>query len=106
MNETVVAAKTEEVGLTKAVYVGVHMNEKVLGNRAIAVDKNMSTTVGQNSTLKAKTITIEAADEIIFKTGGSTISMKSSGEIVIKGATLTENASGEIVIKGARTAIN
>jgi len=106
MNETVVAAKTEEVGLTKAVYVGVHMNEKVLGNRVIAVDKNMSTTVKQDSTLKAKTITLEAADEIIFKTGGSTISMKSTGEIVIKGATLTENASGEIVIKGARTAIN
>ncbi len=106
MNETVVAAKTEEVGLTKAVYVGMHMNEKVLGNRVIAVDKNMSTTVEQNSTLKAKTITLEAADEIIFKTGDSTISMKSSGEIVIKGASLTENASGEIVIKGARTAIN
>ena len=106
MNETVVAAKTEEVGLTKAVYVGMHMNEKVLGNRVIAVDKNMSTTVEQNSTLKAKTITLEAADEIIFKTGDSTISLKSSGEIVIKGASLTENASGEIVIKGARTAIN
>jgi type VI secretion system secreted protein VgrG len=106
MNETVIAAKTEEVGLTKAVYVGVHMNEKILGNRVIAVDKNMSTTVKQNSTLKAKTITLEADDEIIFKTGGSTISMKSSGEIVIKGATITENASGEIVIKGAKTAIN
>ena len=106
MNETVVAAKTEEVGLTKAVYVGMHMNENVLGNRVIAVDKNMSTSVKQDSTLKAKTITLEAADEIIFKTGDSTISMKSSGEIVIKGATLTENASGEIVIKGARTAIN
>ena len=106
MNETVVAAKTEEVGLTKAVYVGVHMNEKVLGNRVIAVDKNMSTTVKQDSTLKAKAITLEADDEIIFKTGDATIFMKSSGDIVIKGATLTENASGEIVIKGAKTAIN
>lgn len=106
MNETVIAAKTEEVGLTKAVFVGVHMTEKILGNRSISVDKDMSTSVKQNSTLKAKTITLEADDEIIFKTGDSTISMKSSGEIVIKGATITENASGEIVIKGAKTAIN
>ncbi|MHB8137723.1 MAG: type VI secretion system Vgr family protein [Smithellaceae bacterium] len=106
MNETVIAAKTEEVGLTKAVFVGVHMNERILGNRSISVDKGMSTSVKQNSTLKAKTIMLEADDEIIFKTGDSIISMKSSGEIAIKGATITENASGEIVIKGAKTAIN
>ncbi|PKN88790.1 MAG: type VI secretion system tip protein VgrG [Deltaproteobacteria bacterium HGW-Deltaproteobacteria-1] len=106
MNETVIAAKTEEVGLTKAVFVGVHMTEKILGNRSISVDKDMSTSVKQNSTLKAKTITLEADDEIIFKTGDSIISMKSSGEIVINGATITENASGEIVIKGSKTAIN
>jgi len=106
MNETVAAAKTEEVGLTKAVFVGVHMTEKILGNRSIAVDKDMAVTVKQNTTLKSKTITFEADDEIVFKTGESTISMKSSGEIVVKGATITENASGEIVIKGAKTSIN
>lgn len=106
MNETVGGAKTEEVGLTKAVIVGAHMTEKVIGNRAISVGKNMSTTVTQNSTLKAKSIVLEADDEIVFKTGSATISMKSSGEIIIKGTCITETASGEIVIKGAKTSIN
>lgn len=106
MNETVIGAKAEEVGVTKAVLVGAHMTEKVAGNRSLTVGQNLSATVSQNTTVKAKTIILEADDEIIFKTGSSTISLKSSGEIVVKGATITERASGEIVIKGARTAVN
>jgi len=106
MNETVAGAKAEEVGLTKAVLVGVNMTEKVMGNRSISVEKDMTSTVRLNSTLKAKTITLEAEEEIIFKAGNSTITMKSSGDIVIEGSTLTEKASGEIVIKGAKTSIN
>ena len=106
MNETVAGAKAEEVGLTKAVLVGVNMTEKVMGNRSISVEKDITSTVRLNSTLKAKTITLEAEEEIIFKAGNSTITMKSSGDIVIEGSTLTEKASGEIVIKGAKTSIN
>ena len=106
MNETVVGAKAEEVGLAKAVIVGAHMTEKVVGNRAITVGQNLAATVTENCTLKAKTILLEADEEIVFKTGSATISMKSNGEITIKGASITEKASGEIVIKGAKTAIN
>lgn len=106
MNETVVGAKAEEVGLAKAVIVGAHMTEKVVGNRAITVGRNLAVTVTENCTLTAKTILLEADDEIVFKTGSATISMKSNGEIIIKGASITEKASGEIVIKGAKTAIN
>ncbi len=106
MNETVIGAKAEEVGVTKAVLVGAHMTEKVAGNRSLTVGQNLSATVNQNTTVKAKAIVLEADDEIIFKTGSSTISLKSSGEIVVTGASITEKASGEIVIKGARTSVN
>jgi len=106
MNETVVGAKVEEVGLAKAVIVGAHMTEKIVGNRAITVGQNLAATVTENCTLKAKTILLEADEEIVFKTGSATISMKSNGEITIKGASITEKASEEIVIKGAKTAIN
>lgn len=106
MNETVIGAKAEEVGVTKAVLVGAHMTEKVAGNRSLTVGQNLSATVSQNTTVKAKAIVLEADDEIIFKTGSSTISLKSSGEIVVTGASITEKASGEIVIKGARTSVN
>lgn len=106
MNETVVGAKTEEVGVTKAVLVGAHMTEKVAGNRSLTVGQNLSATVSQNTTVKAKAIILEADDEIVFKTGSSTISLKSSGEIVVRGASITERASGEIVIKGSKTSVN
>lgn len=106
LNETVAGAKTEQVGLAKAVVVGAHMTERVVGNRDIIVGQSLATTVSENSTVKARTIVLEAADEIIFKTGSASISMRSNGEIVLKGASITQNASGEIVIKGAKTAVN
>ncbi|AJE02297.1 type VI secretion system Vgr family protein [Geobacter pickeringii] len=106
MNETVIGAKAEEVGITKAVLVGAHMTEKVVGNRSLTVGQNLSATVSQSTTVKAKAIVLEADDEIVFKAGNSTISLKSSGEIVVTGASITKRASGEIVIKGARTSVN
>jgi type VI secretion system secreted protein VgrG len=106
MNETVIGAKTEEVGITKAVLVGAHMTETVLGNRSLTVGENLSATVKQSTLLKAKSIILEADDEIILKSGRATISLKSNGEIVVSGATFTVQASGEIVIKGAKTSAN
>ncbi|WP_298438899.1 type VI secretion system tip protein TssI/VgrG [Geobacter sp.] len=106
MNETVIGAKAEEVGLAKAVIVGATMTERVAGNRSLSVGQSLSATVSQNASLKAQSIVFEADEEIVFKTGSATISLKSSGEIVVKGGTITEQASGEIVIKGAKTALN
>ena len=106
MNETVIGAKTEEVGVTKAVLVGSHMTEMVTGNRSLTVGENLSATVRQSSSLKARTIVIEADDEIVLKSGSATITLKSNGDIVMRGTTITEQASGEIVIKGARTSVN
>ena len=106
MNETVLGAKTEEVGITKAVMVGSHMTERVMGNRALTVGENLSATVRQNVSLKAKSIIFEGDDEIVLKCGSASISLKSNGEIVLKGVTFTEKASGEIVIKGSRTSVN
>lgn len=106
MNETVIGAKFEEVGITKAVLVGAHMTETVLGNRSLNVGENLSATVKQSTRVKAKSIILEADDEIILKSGRATISLKSTGEIVVSGATFTVQASGEIVIKGAKTSVN
>ena len=106
MNETVVGAKAEEVGITKQVLVGSHMTERVAGNRSLTVGESLSATVKQTATVKAKTIILEADDELILKSGSATISLKSNGDIVVKGANCTQTASGDIVIKGARTSVN
>ena len=95
-----------EVGLAKAVVVGATMTERVVGNRSLFVGQNLAATVTGDATVKAGRIVLEAEDEIVFKAGSATISLKSSGEIVIRGASITENAAGEIVIKGAKTALD
>ena len=106
MNETVLGAKAEEVGITKQVMVGSHMTERVAGNRSLTVGEELSATVKQSATVKAKTIILEADEEIILRSGSATISLKSNGQIVMQGTNCTQLASGEIVIKGAKTSLN
>lgn len=86
MNETVGAAKAEEVGASKTVLVGKDLNE----------------TVGKTSSLKAKKIILEAEDELTFKTGKAIINMKKNGDISIQGKNITVKGSGNIVIKGKK----
>ena len=106
MNETVIGAKAEEVGLAKTVLVKSHMTEMVTGNRSLTVGENLSATVRQKATLKAKTIVIEADEEMVLKCGSATISLKTNGEIVMNGTKVTEKATGEIIIKAAKTSVN
>jgi len=106
MNETVLGAKAEEVGITKQVVVGSHMTERVAGNRSLTVGEELSATVKQSATVKAKTIILEADEEIILRSGSATIVLKSNGQIVMQGTNCTQLASGEIVIKGAKTSLN
>lgn len=106
MNETVLGAKAEEVGITKQLLVGSHMTERVAGNRALTVGEDLSASVKETATVKARTIILEAGEEIILKSGDATISLKSSGDIVVQGKNCTQLASGEIVIKSARTSVN
>jgi hypothetical protein len=47
--------------------------------------------VGQGHKLKAKTVEIEADEQITFKTGSATITMTSDGKITLKGTEITQN---------------
>jgi type VI secretion system secreted protein VgrG len=106
MNETVLGAKAEEVGVSKSVLVGAHLTEKVVGNRSMTVEEDFSTTVRQTCSLKAKSIVIEADDEIVFRSGRAQIKIDNSGNIVISGGTIQIESSGEVVIKGDRVSLN
>jgi len=99
MNTAVGGALLEEVAGLKSVKVGKTMGEEVAGNRTSTVGKNFSKTVKEDCSLRAKRIVLQADEEIVIRTGSSTISMKQNGEIVIKGKDAEVKGSGKIAIK-------
>jgi type VI secretion system secreted protein VgrG len=54
----------------------------------------------------AKTISLEAADEITLKTGSAKIVMKKNGEITISGKDINVKGSGNVVLKGSKVLAN
>ncbi|MEN6465202.1 MAG: type VI secretion system tip protein VgrG, partial [Syntrophaceae bacterium] len=98
MNETVIGAKTEQVGVVKAVFVGANMTEKVAGDRS-------SSTNGSHK-INAKTISLVADDEITFTTGSATMTMKSSGDIILSGNNIQVRGTGDVNIKGQNISEN
>ena len=75
----------------------------VAGNETTSVGKDRSTSVGSNETLEVgRTITISAGDQIVLKTGLATIALRKNGDITIEGKQITIKASGDVIIKGAK----
>jgi type VI secretion system secreted protein VgrG len=134
MNETVGAIKAEEVGGAKIVAVGGASTEMVAGSKSVKSGGSISEAAAANISLKAGAkvsgsaggtmsfdsggdfsingkakVTISAADEIVLKCGSASITLKSGGEISIKGTDISlkgsgkigVNAGGDVKVKGA-----
>ena len=91
MMQSVGGPLSVNVGGSKSLNVGASLSEKVAASHSISV--------GAAYSLKAKTISMVAADKITLKTGGASITMESGGKITIKGSELTFKASGKIGAK-------
>jgi type VI secretion system secreted protein VgrG len=80
----------------------------------IHVDKDLKETVSgkyledvtKDYALHAKTITMDADDKIVIKTGAAQIVMKSNGDITMSGKTINIKGSGNVVIKGSKVITN
>ena len=65
-------------------------------------------------TVKAKTITLQAEDEILISVGKAKIAMKKDGTITVEGKDLSlkasgkinQKADGDVIIKGSKVAQN
>lgn len=122
MSEAVGAAKSETVGgnLTTSVgsdttlTVGKNLSETIGENRSVTIAKNLTEKIGgqqtievaKEATLKAKKVLIDAADEIVLKTGSAEIIMKKNGDITIKGNKINVKGSGDVTIKGSKITQN
>jgi type VI secretion system secreted protein VgrG len=142
---TVGAVRTVMVGANQAVNVGVNHSVTVGGKQSLKVASDDDSVIGGKRTekvakdytttvagartstvtkaekVKAKTITLEADDEIVLQTGSAKIVMKKSGDITISGkkievkgtqaieeeaANVTVKASAVCTIKGSMVKIN
>jgi len=127
-NETIsiVKNRSEDVGVNETISIGKNRQESVGENESLDVGKNRERTVGENETINigkkhtievgdtrqttigkddmsqvSKKFYLEAGDEIILKTGDSSITMKKDGTIQIKGKDITVIGSGKIGVKAS-----
>ena len=112
--KTINSNQSETIAKNKTIDVGKDHVETIVGNMTINVDKDITEVVKGNYTEKvtkayqasAKTISLEAADEIILKTGSAKIVMKKNGEITISGKDINVKGSGNVVLKGSKVLAN
>lgn len=91
--------QTEDVGHDRTESIGNNVSESVGKLRTVTSGDNMSFT-------SDKETLIEAADKITLKCGAASMTMKSNGNIVLKGNNLTLKGSGNIVLKGNKIGSN
>ncbi|MGD8175026.1 type VI secretion system Vgr family protein [Marinimicrobium sp. ARAG 43.8] len=104
----------EVIGKSKNLEVKEDHTETIGNNMVISVNKDLSERVGgsyrenvkERYELNAKSIQLQADDEITLKTGSAMIHMKSNGDITIKGESVNVKGSGTVAIKGNKVTSN
>ncbi|HEY7208968.1 MAG TPA: type VI secretion system tip protein TssI/VgrG [Bryobacteraceae bacterium] len=101
-NQTTTITGDQTIGVTgnQTASVKGNRNEAVKGDHQEKIDGTRKTNVVSNDELKVdKTFALVAADEIAFKAGDASITLKKDGTIVIKGKDITVRGSGKITGK-------
>lgn len=113
-SESIGKDMTLSVGKNVSVDIGENHTQSIGKNMRISVGNDLAETVSGQYTesvtkeygLKAKTITMQADDQITLKTGSASIVMKKNGDITISGANINVKGSGKVVIKGSKVTAN
>jgi len=109
-NRTESVTKNEKVSIggKQEISIGKDQNIDVGGPRSLTVAKDEAITISGKDTISVgkdmsidvgKKFLLNAGDEITFKTGEASITMKASGDITIKGKTVVVNGSGDVTVK-------
>lgn len=113
-SESIGKNMTLSIGKNISIDIGENHTESVAKNMSITVGKDLSESVDGKYTenvtkdyaLKAKTITLQADDQITLKTGSASIVMKKNGDITISGKNINVKGSGNVVVKGSKITNN
>jgi type VI secretion system secreted protein VgrG len=97
----------EQVGKNKSVDVGENFSESAGKNFSCQSGKKMSFSAGDDFSISGdKKGVIEIADQLTIKCGSASITLKSNGDITIKGNKINIKGSSDVVIKGSKIAEN
>jgi type VI secretion system secreted protein VgrG len=108
---TVGAAMKETIGSDKQVQVSGTVSEAVGKDLRLTIGNDGRLTIGKNFTLSAgngitveaqKTVSISAVDELTLKCGQAAIILKKNGDISITGKEISIKGSGDVIIKGQK----
>ncbi|MDH5354103.1 MAG: type VI secretion system tip protein VgrG [Gammaproteobacteria bacterium] len=106
--------QTESIGKNKSIDVGSNHSESIAKDKTLnvgddhteSIGKNMSINIGDNLTESiGKKIYIEAGDQIVLKSGSASITMKSNGDITIKGKNISLQGAGKINVKASSSVV-
>jgi type VI secretion system secreted protein VgrG len=106
LNESIDKDQNTSVAKNLTTEVGENENRRVGKSQKLDVNENMTVAVVKKYAMKAKSVAINAEDEITLKTGEASISMKKNGDITIKGKKITIKGSGDVVVKGSKITEN
>jgi type VI secretion system secreted protein VgrG len=101
-SETVARSETVSIGKDQIVTIGGKRSHSVDKDDSLTVAGKRQQTVSKDDQLQVgKRLLIDAADEIVLRTGSATLTMKKNGDIVLKGKNLQLDGSGKINVKAS-----
>ena len=98
---------SESVGGGKSVSAAENVAQSAGKNLALSAGKHVNVSAGENLNVSAgKSAALLAADKLTIKCGDATVTLKKSGEVTIQASKLSVKASGDVVIKGSNIKMN
>lgn len=97
---SVSGSRTRDVGKDETVSVGGNRTLRISKESTVSVVGDSSLNIGGAEAIKVgKTLTFDAGDEVVIRSGDASITLKKNGEIAIKGKNVFVDGSGKITMK-------
>ena len=99
--------QTVDIGKDQSISVGGGVTLSVAKDETASVGGNLSISVSKGETRQiGQKLAVSAGDSVTITSGSATVTLKSSGDITIKGGKITIQGSGDVVIKGSKISAN
>jgi type VI secretion system secreted protein VgrG len=106
-NLSVGKSQSLDVGTDQTVSVGGAAKLSVSKDETVSVGGNLSISVSKGETRQiSQKLSVSAGDSVTVTSGSATVTIKSGGDITIKGGKITIQGSGDVVIKGSKVSMN